>query len=134
MAERRKDKGKGGQNMSQRGFSLMEVLIALVILAVGLLGVTGMQITGIGGNHFSGNLTQATVLAQNKLEELKHLPYFDPKLSSGQPPQQITDSGVVYTVQYNVTALGNTMKNMTATVKWVDRGDHSVTLSAIRAR
>jgi len=79
-------------------------------------------------------LTQATMLAQNKLEELKHLPYFDPRLSSEQPPQQIMELGVVYTVQYNVTALGNTMKNMTATVKWVDRGDHSVTLSAIRSR
>jgi type IV pilus assembly protein PilV len=134
MTERRRNEAKGGQKMKQKGFSLVEVLIALVILAVGLLGVTGMQITAIRGNHFSGNLTQATVLAQNKLEELKHLPYYDPKLSSGQPPQQIADSGVVYTVQYNVTALGNTMKNMTATVKWVDGGDRSVTLSAIRSR
>ncbi len=120
--------------MNQKGFSLLEVLIGLVILAIGLLAVAGMQITSIRGNHFGGNLTQATVLAQNKLEELKHLPYYDPKLSSGQPSQQITDSGVVYTVQYGVTALGNTMKNMSATVKWVDGGDHSVTLSAIRSR
>ena len=120
--------------MNHKGFTLMEVLIAIVILAVGLLGVTGMQISAIRGNHFSGNLTQATVLAQNKLEELKQLAYYDPKLSSGQPPQQITDSGVVYTVQYNVTSLGNTMKNMTATVKWVDGGDRSITLSAIRSR
>jgi type IV pilus assembly protein PilV len=134
MTEKRKKEAEGGQKMNQKGFTLMEVLIALVILAVGLLGVTGMQITAIRGNHFSGNLTQATVLAQNKLEELKHLPYYDSKLSSGQPPQQITDSGVVYTVRYDVTALGNTMKNITATVKWVDRGDHSATLSAIRSR
>jgi type IV pilus assembly protein PilV len=120
--------------MNQKGFTLIEVLVALVILTVGLLGVTAMQITAIRGNHFSGNLTRATVLAQNKLEELKHLPYYDTKLSSGQSPQQLTDSGIVYTIQYDVAALGTTMKNITATVHWVDQGDRSVTLSAIRSR
>ncbi len=120
--------------MNQKGFTLIEVLIALVILAVGLLGVTAMQITAIRGNHFSDNLTRATVLAQNKLEELKHLPYYDSKLSSGQAPQQMTYSGIVYTVRYDVTALGNTMKNITASVKWMDQGDRSVTVSAIRSR
>ena len=134
MDEKRKKEAKGGRKMNQKGLTLVEVLIGLVILAIGLLGVSGMQITAIAGNHSSRNLTQATVMAQNKLEELKHMPYNDPTLNSGQPPQQITASGVIYTVQYNVTALGNSMKTITTTVKWVDQGDHSVTLSAIRSR
>lgn len=120
--------------MNQRGFSLMEVLIGLVVLALGLLSVGGMQLACIRGNHFSSDLTQATVLAQNKLEELKKLPYSDSKLNSSQPAQQITVSGVVYTVLYNVASPGNWMKLITASVQWTDRGDHRVTLSTIKSR
>lgn len=120
--------------MNQRGFSLMEVLIGLVVLALGLLSIGGMQLASIRGNHFSSDLTQATVLTQNKLEELKKLPYSDPKLNSPQPAQQITVSGVVYTILYGVTAPGNWMKLITATVRWTDRGDHRVTLSTIKSR
>ena len=119
--------------MNQRGFSLIEVLIGLVVLAFGVLAIAGMQLTSIQGNHFSSVLTQATTLTQNKLEELKYLPYDDPKLSNGQPSQQMTQSGIVYTVQYDVAALGNTMKKITATTRWTDRTDHSVTLSTIRS-
>ncbi len=127
-------KGKRGQAVNQKGFSLIEVLIGLILLAIGLLAVAGMQITSVRGNHFGSNLTEATLFAQNKLEELRSLPYYDSRLSSGQPAQQITNSGVVYTVGYDVISLGNTMKQITATVKWLDTGDHTVTLSVIRAR
>jgi len=44
---------------NQSGFTLLEVLIAISILTVGLLGVAQMQIMGIKGNYFSGNTTAA---------------------------------------------------------------------------
>jgi len=34
-----------------QGFTLVEVLVALIILSIGLLGVAGMQIRGMQGNH-----------------------------------------------------------------------------------
>src|SRR5512139_4156912 len=120
--------------MNQRGFSLMEVLIGLVVLAVALLSIGGMQLASVRGSHFSSDLTQATVLAQNKLEELKNLPYSDPKLKNPSSAQQITVSGIVYTVLYTVTAPGNWMKLITTDVRWMDRGDHRVTLSTIKSR
>jgi prepilin-type N-terminal cleavage/methylation domain-containing protein len=120
--------------MNQRGFSLLEVLVGLVVLAFGLLATAGMQLSSIQGNHFSSDLTQATVRALNKLEELKNLPYSDPKLNNPQPAQQITVSGIVYTVLYNVSAPGNWMKLITTDVRWTDRGNHQVTLSTIKSR
>jgi type IV pilus assembly protein PilV len=42
------------------GFSLIEVLISLVILAVGLLGIAGLQAFGLKNNHSSYMRTQAT--------------------------------------------------------------------------
>jgi hypothetical protein len=92
-----------------------------------------MKITYINGNHFSTELTQATVLAGNKLEELRNLPYDDSKLSNTQLPQQSTESGIVYTVLYNVTDLGNTIKKIEVTVNWTDRVDHKVTLSTLKS-
>ncbi len=54
--------------MNKKGFSLIEVLVGLVLLAIGLLAIAGMQITSVRGNFFSSNMTQASVLAQDRLE------------------------------------------------------------------
>jgi len=120
--------------MNQRGFSLLEVLVGLIVLAIGLLATAGMQLSSIRGNHFSSDLTQATVLTQNKLEELKNLPFSDPKLNNPSAAQQITVSGIVYTVKYTLTAPGNWMKLITTDVRWTDRVDHRVSLSTIKSR
>ena len=57
------------------GFTLIEVLVAMVILSVGLLG-TAALITGIiRSNKVSNRITTATVLAQDKMEEIKNAGY-----------------------------------------------------------
>jgi prepilin-type N-terminal cleavage/methylation domain-containing protein len=75
-----------------RGMSLLEVMISLVILAVGLLGLVGLQVTAIEGNRFAGDMTEATNLALNRLEELRGLS-FNP---STNPPVAscIDDTGI----------------------------------------
>ncbi len=45
------------------GFTLLEVLISLIILAVGLLGIAGLQVTGLMNNNSAAQRSQATVLA-----------------------------------------------------------------------
>ncbi|MCG2831245.1 MAG: prepilin-type N-terminal cleavage/methylation domain-containing protein [Desulfobacteraceae bacterium] len=57
------------------GFTLIEVLVAMVILSIGLLG-TAALITGIiRGNQVSNRVTTATTLAQDKMEDIKRLGY-----------------------------------------------------------
>ena len=46
---------------STKGFSLIEVLIAIVILAVGLLGIAGLQVIGLQSNHSSYMRSQASL-------------------------------------------------------------------------
>ncbi|GAB4259441.1 MAG: hypothetical protein Kow0092_07690 [Deferrisomatales bacterium] len=57
--------------MDRRGFTLVETLVALVVLAVGLLALTKMSVTYVRANGFSHQLSEATVLAHEKMEQLR---------------------------------------------------------------
>lgn len=46
-----------------RGYSLLEVLIALLVFSIGLLGVAGMMVSAVKGNHQSYYRSQATYIA-----------------------------------------------------------------------
>lgn len=54
----------------QAGFSMIEMLVAIVILAVGLLGLAQLQITAMGTNSKSGSIVAATTVAQMATEEI----------------------------------------------------------------
>lgn len=58
---------------SQAGFSMVELLIAVVILAVGLLGLAELQITAMRANTQSESMVAATALAKEKIEEIAAL-------------------------------------------------------------
>ena len=47
---------------AQHGATLIEAMIALVILAIGLLGVAGAQAATIHANHLAYQYTQATLV------------------------------------------------------------------------
>ena len=58
-----------------RGFTLIEILIALTLLAIGLLGMAGLTVGIMRGNSLSKEVTTATALAQDKMEDIKRLGY-----------------------------------------------------------
>jgi len=55
----------------QAGFSLLEVLISLIILAIGLLGLAGLQAAGLRNNFSAYHRTQATQLAYDMADRMR---------------------------------------------------------------
>jgi type IV pilus assembly protein PilV len=69
--------GLGGIRKRQEGYTLVEILIAIGILAFGLMAVATMQVTAIKTNATASGISQGITLAQAKLEELMNLSYID---------------------------------------------------------
>lgn len=55
----------------QSGITLVEVLITVLVLAIGLLGIAALQTTAMTGNYTSYQYTQAAFLAQSMLERIR---------------------------------------------------------------
>ena len=103
------------------GFTLAEVLIAMVILSVGLLGLSAMTIAMTKSLAFGNKLTTATALAQKKLEEIKNTSYTD-VTSANYPPEDYNTIAGYPQFSRSVTItidspIANT-KTVTVTTAW----------------
>lgn len=58
------------KNNNSRGFSLLEVLLGITVFMIGMLGITALNISSLKSNTFSGNMSEAVILAGDKIEEL----------------------------------------------------------------
>lgn len=59
------------QPQPQRGFSLLEVLVSIVILSIALLGLAGMMLSTLKSNHSAYQRSQATWLAYDIIDRLR---------------------------------------------------------------
>jgi type IV pilus assembly protein PilV len=85
-----------------RGFTLIEVLIAMAIFAIGILAIAGLQIRSINLNSSARMQSEATTVAVDVMERLMSLPYEHPQLDESTGLQQ--DQVGAYTVFWQITA------------------------------
>ena len=62
----------------QHGFTLIEILVSITILTIGVLGLIGVADSIIYYQSRSAEVTQATLLTTNKIEEIKRLSTNEP--------------------------------------------------------
>jgi len=82
---------------NKNGFTILEVLFAILIFSFGILAVASMQITSISGNDRANIGSEATTIAGDKLEELMSLNYVDAALLDADGDgtlQDLNDDGV----------------------------------------
>ncbi len=63
--------------LNNKGFSLLEVLLGITVFMIGMLGVTALNISSLKSNTYSGNLSEATLIASSKIEELMLMDFDD---------------------------------------------------------
>jgi len=65
------------ENFNNRGFSIIEVIFALSIFAIGILAVLSLSISAVNTNASARRVTDATALVEDRLEKLAAMPYED---------------------------------------------------------
>ena len=114
----------------QKGFTLIEIMVAIGIIAIALLGLVSVTVMVIKGNTFSKTMTTATTLANDKMEQLKKTGYAG--LASGADTAQFLYART-WTVTPDSPAAG--MKTVEVTVQWTwDGVARNVTVGSLVAQ
>lgn len=130
---------------AEHGFSLIEVMIAMVVLLMGMLGVMSMQYYAVGGNSSSRELRIATNMSGDLIEVMKSTAYADIGSNTDTPlavAQTSLSGGVNFTRRWwvvtncaSLNANGNTCANTAApTCATIPDGALPIDARAIRAR
>ena len=108
---------------NRNGFSLIEVLIAMAILAMSLLAAATMQLGSIRNNASGNMVTQANMLAKAQMEVLKNTADLS-TLADGVQNNINADGlpGGIYNRSWTVSNLGTTARRIMVTVQWSKRG------------
>ena len=105
---------------NEKGFTLIELIFALLIMAIGILGISSVAATVAKGNGKAKQTSTAVFLAQEKLEEVALAGYTDANGEAGTENYgSITDFPKyrrVTTVQNDTPVTGT--KTITVTVNW----------------
>jgi len=132
---------------SRAGFTLLEISIALGIFAVGMLGLTAMQLHALRSGSSGRHATQAAAIAQSQMEELQRLRWTDAGLAdtAGAFTAPITETNTVqgdpnqvemtYAVDWRIADVEPDLtRAIDVRVTWDEenRPNRSVVLSSLR--
>ena len=123
-----------GLRKSNKGLTLVEVLVGSFVLTVSLLGMARLTAGVMKGNHLSNKVTTATTLAQEKMEDMVRLGYASTPVADTTTTENY-NSIPSYPIFKRVTSTtvdnpGQKMKTVTVTVYW-DSDVRSVALPVI---
>ena len=127
-----------GSRRSAGGFTLIELMMALTVLIIGIGGILVMHLSALHATAYSRHATEAAVLAEDKMEEIRTQPTAalvdgsEDVTAAGAPasPEELSFNRA-WTIAWN-GALGD----VNVTVSWLEGGNepHAVALRTQRAQ
>jgi Tfp pilus assembly protein PilV len=145
------DCAKPSRLEGERGFTLIETTIALLIMMIVMLGAASLFAFSVYNNSSGADRTQTLAVAQQTLESLRSAKFTekatDPSLNAGTITQYVTRGGYngsgarPYTIVSTIVDTTPTIKTITIIVtptgagpKWATGPSASVTITTQRAR
>jgi len=116
----------------REGFSLIELVVALSILTIGLLGVIPLAIATIKLNNVQNQMLNAKYLAERYSERFKSLSFDAPDLANDGDNNDLADTlnpdhrevqtldNIQYTIMWNVADNADGTKTIRTIVRWYD--------------
>ncbi len=99
---------------TERGFTLLEVVVSMAIFATGLLMMVPMIVTAQKGNVFANGTTKAAHYIQAKIEEIKNTHNFT---SGSDTPEGMTRT-------WTTSDINTYLKGISIVVVWLDKERH----------
>lgn len=136
MKKRKQNYGWGRRHKSQGGFTLVEVLLAIVVLLVGVVAVAQLVPASVGSNSTNRNDSSALVFAQRQLDLFLSQPL---NMSASPPAFSETLDGQTFTCDLGdptqpnqvigspVTTLSVSLNGVTYNQLVIDFGQSTVT-------
>jgi len=118
------------------GFTLVEALVAMVIISVGVLAMATMLITGIKTNHVSEQRMDMAAIAQSVMTNIESrvaAGYTQTSANTAAAAQlaniaNITNKSSTITFSPNATLVTQTGSNITVQLDWTNRGETRSTI------
>jgi len=107
---------------NDHGFTLMEVMFALVVLSVGILSLMSMQIAAIRTNTAARRVTESTNQTSDRFEKLLAIDYAD---ATVDPLSITTITDGIYTLRWSVSDVNQPIENVktiNVTTSWTEAG------------
>ena len=117
---------------AESGYSLVEVMVEIVVLTVAILPMVGMFEAALRAATTSGDYDRARACANQRLEQVKSLPYEAVKAGPTEGVCETSGFGYAVSTQFVDRDLQNVgddrgLMKVTITVEWDDEGSYGVT-------
>ncbi len=123
---------------NQRGFSIIEMLVAIAILSIGMLAIGRMQLMTVRNTTNGNTTTEAAMLAQAKMEEVKNTADITTLVDEVEADIDAEgNAGGIYTRTTTITVpaapLDDFLRAVRVEVRWVTHhgGDRTVFIDSV---